>query len=579
MGKWIWIVAALFLGISGCGSDDTPTRPNTFTPLTSIVIEADLNTLAHGTSTQLIAKGNYSGLFTRDITSQVVWSSDKPNVADFLFVSTPGRIKAVSSGVATIIVTTPEGVSASFLLTVTDATITALSISPQSPSRPLGLSQAFTVEGTFSDLTRQPMTFDATWTSSDSTVATISDDVASKGEAVTLKIGTTTISAAFTGVSDSTTLKVTDSIPVSIAVTSDNTSLLSLSTQTFKATGTFSDSSILDVSTRVLWGSSNPNVASVAADGKVTTLTSGTTTISATLEDVTGGASLKVTGGSLQIITLTLAQTDNKVLFKETVSRITARGSFSNNTSRDITGAIETWAVTDETKAKVSFDADNLAWVQALAVTPTAIPTKISAKYGSVPDGDLSLNVTDPILSSLTIAEKTLNLTIGTSAKLSLTGAFTPISNQDLTPSATWSSSVQAIATVGDLGLEKGRVRAIAAGTSEITASYGGREATTTVTVKARTLERLTIAAVTNPTPIIAGTEKKFKVTAHYTDGYDQDVTDDVEWTIDNSNVVKFSDKDSDPGLVIAVDSGTTTLKATLGEKSDTETITVQAAL
>ena len=98
-----------------------------------------------------------------------------------------------------------------------------------------------------------------------------------------------------------------------------------------------------------------------------------------------------------------------------------------------------------------------------------------------------------------------------------------------------------------------------------ITATYGGETATKSVTVEAKTLESLTISAVTTPATIIAGTEKKFKVTAHYTNGDEQDVTEDVTWSTKDSNVAKFSDQVSDPGLVVAVDDGTATLTATLG--------------
>ncbi len=92
MGKWLGIIVVFLLALPGCGTE-TPTRLNTFTPLTSIVITSNVVSLPAGTSTQLIATGNFSGLFTRDITNQVIWSSAQPLSADFPPDLPPGRFR------------------------------------------------------------------------------------------------------------------------------------------------------------------------------------------------------------------------------------------------------------------------------------------------------------------------------------------------------------------------------------------------------------------------------------------------------------------------------------------------------
>ena len=576
MGKWLCIIAALLLTLPGCGTDETPTRLNTFTPLTSIAITAAVVSLPAGVSTQLTATGNFSGLFTRDLTSEVTWSSDQPDTAAFSPDFPPGRIKALQAGLATITATTQDGITDSFILSVNDAVITVLTITPLLPSLPLGLTQAFTAQGTFSDETTFNLTKDVSWASTDETVATISDEFASKGRASALMIGTTEISAQFgTFTPTSTILTVTDPILLSIAVTSANSSLLSLSSESFSATGTYSDDSAIDITNSVGWDSSNKSVATVVAGtSTVKTLTQGTTSISATLGTVKGTSVLNVTGGSLQSIALTLAQAVNGELINGTFSRIIARGTFNNGTSRDITGAIETWSPVDDTRVRFSNDSaglTNYKLVIALSGPPLATPTMLSATYGSV-TGQSALTISAPILSSVAIPTPPLTLTSGTSGRLSLAGTFAPPSDQDLTLTAVWSSASPSIATVDYIG----RVHAVAEGSSQIRATYYGAPAATTVTVVAKTLESLTISAVTTPATIIAGTEKKFKVTAHYTDGFEQDVTEDALWTIDDANVAKFSDHLSDPGLVVAVDTGTATLTATFGGLSDTETLVVQ---
>jgi hypothetical protein len=351
-----------------------------------------------------------------------------------------------------------------------------------------------------------------------------------------------------------------------------------LSTRPFSATGTYSDASIRDVTSEVTWEASAPVVATVATGGIVKALSPGLSTIKATSGTVSGTSNLTVTGGSLNSIALNFAPANNNVLIMGTRSRVMAHGTFSNGTSRDITGAIENWSVVDNTKASVIDDVGNLAWVQALAVTSPEIPAKISASYGSVVlPGESLLTVIDPALNvnGLSIPEQALNLSNGTSGRLSLIGLFSSGNSQDLTLSAEWSSATPATAIVGNGGLDKGRVTALAAGTSLITATYGSQTATATVTVAARTLDTLTISRLSPPAAIIAGTELKYTVTAHYLDGTTQDVTADVAWSIDNSNVAKFSDQLSDPGLIVAVDAGTATLTVTFGGKIVTEGIAV----
>ena len=573
MGKWLCIIVAFLCALPGCGTD-TPTRFNTYTPLTSIIITSAVVSLPAGTSTQLIATGNFSGLFTRDITNQVIWSSAQSLTADFPPNLPPGRIKALVPGTATVTAILDGVISDGIVLTVNNIDITALTLTPLLPSLPLGLSQTFTAQGVFSDSTTLDLTKDVIWSSSDGTVASVSDDFSSKGKATALQIGSADITVQFgTFPPVSTTLTVTAASLSSIAVTPASSSLLSLSSQSFFAMGTYSDNSIRDVTTEVTWESTAPTVATVATANIVKALTPGVSTIKGTLGTVSGISNLKVTGGSLQNISLTLAQAKNNVLIKDTVSRVSARGSFSNNTSRDITGAVA--LTTNSANINVTPDSGNLAWVQATGITLAGDPAKIFATHEStVTPGETLLTVTDPLLSSIAISPTNLALASGTSRRLSLTGIFSS-SSQDLTPTAAWTSVHPAIATVGNDGLEKGRVRALSTGTAEITATYGGQTVTTSVTVVARTLQSLTISAVTTPATTIAGTEKKFKVEALYTDGARQDVTENVEWSINDSHIARFSDPLSDPGLVVAVDAGVAIVTAKIGNISDTETLTV----
>jgi hypothetical protein len=88
-------------------------------------------------------------------------------------------------------------------------TLVALTLSPINPSISQGTVQQFTATGTYSDNSTQDLTTSATWTSSVTTVASISNTAGANGRATAAAAGATTITAAVGSVSTSTTLTVT----------------------------------------------------------------------------------------------------------------------------------------------------------------------------------------------------------------------------------------------------------------------------------------------------------------------------------------------------------------------------------
>ena len=79
---------------------------------------------------------------------------------------------------------------------------------------------------------------------------------------------------------------------MSIAVTPANPSVLAGLTQQFTATGSYQNNSTVDLSNQVTWASSSPAIAGVSTSGLASTLSQGTSTISATLGSVNGSTLL-----------------------------------------------------------------------------------------------------------------------------------------------------------------------------------------------------------------------------------------------------------------------------------------------
>ncbi|MFE2600108.1 Ig-like domain-containing protein [Streptomyces sp. NPDC059396] len=95
-------------------------------------------------------------------------------------------------------------------------------------------------------------------------------------------------------------------------------------------------------------------------------------------------------------------------------------------------------------------------------------------------EGDLFDRQTTPVLESISVIPSTLSVAATEIGALIATATYDDASTGDVTTEATWSSSDPTKATV-----TAGFVTGIAAGTSTVTASYGGQTDTCTVTVTA----------------------------------------------------------------------------------------------
>jgi len=114
--------------------------------------------------------------------------------------------------------------------------------------------------------------------------------------------------------------------------------------------------------------------------------------------------------------------------------------------------------------------------------------TTITATSGAI-SGSTNLTVTPAILTSITITPLNPPVPVGGTQQFTATGTFTDGTTQNLTSSATWSSSNPAIATVSNTGLGNG----LGQGTATISAQYGSVTGTDNFTVTAAVLSSITV--------------------------------------------------------------------------------------
>ena len=160
------------------------------------------------------------------------------------------------------------------------ATVTGLQIAPSSAqihTSTLGKQSQFTLAATFSDGSTGFLTGSATWTSSNTSVATVAS-----GLATSTGYGTTTITATVGGQSATASLTVAEPTLVSITVPPATVTVYQGTAIQLTATGEYADGTSIDLTNSVTWSSSNTSAATVSTGGLVQSVGLGTATITAT---------------------------------------------------------------------------------------------------------------------------------------------------------------------------------------------------------------------------------------------------------------------------------------------------------
>lgn len=207
-----------------------------------------------------------SGVFT--------WTSDNTSVAT---VDGNGKVTAVSVGTARI-TAAHSGQSATCVITVAPIEVRHITLDRNTLN--LGLNKTRTLVATILPTNATDKT--VTWTTSDSSVATVTSAGVVRG----IAYGTATITATSSnGLTATCTVHVVPTPVEGVSLNKTSTTLIingsTYGTEQLTATITPADA----VNKNVTWTSSNPAVATVSDNGLVTAVAKGTTTITVTTED------------------------------------------------------------------------------------------------------------------------------------------------------------------------------------------------------------------------------------------------------------------------------------------------------
>ena len=419
------------------------------------------------------------------------WKSSNTNVAT---VDSSGKVTTVANGTATITATAKDGSkkSASCKITVSIPSTTV-------PVSSVSLNQSsvtITRKWQNTQLTATVAPSNATnkaleWKSSNTNVATVD----SSGKVTAVTNGTTTVTAtAKDGSGKSASCKVTVDIPAPVegvqSIRLDKTALEFTGkgqTATLKATVLPETAA----NKALTWESADPAIATVDANGKVTAVGNGTTTIVVTSEDNNYAvAYCKVT---VNMAPTTVAV--SSVSLNKTSATLTAKGATTTLTA--------TVAPSNATNKAVTWNTDNSAVATVNNGVVTAVGngnaniTVKTADGGKTATCKITVSIPVPV-SSVSVTPSSVTLTkAGETTQLS---ASVSPSNAD-NKSVTWSTDNSAVATVNSSGV----VTAVANGSCNITArtADGGKTSSCKVTVNIATTP-------SNPTNIsLAGGKSK----------------------------------------------------------------------
>ncbi len=511
--------------------------------VTGVSLNRSSLTINKGETSQLTATVSPSNATNKDVT----WTSNNPDVAS---VASDGTITANKVGSATITVKTADGgKTATCSITVKSVPVTSVTLSPSSLSMTEGETSWLTATVSPSNASNK----DVTWSSNNTSVATVSSD----GEVTAKKAGTATITAKTADGGKTATCSVTvKASTVSVTGVSLNTSSLTLQVgKTASLVATVSPSNATNKG--VIWTVGNTSVASVTSSGLVTANKVGTTVVTVKTSDggKTATCTVTVKSSTVSVTGVAISPTSLSLTAGDTYD-LTPTVSPSNATNKAVT-----WSSSNTSVATVSSDGTVTA-KSAGSATITCTTSdggktatcSVTVKAGTVSVTGVSLNRTS------------MSLTAGTTGTLTATVSPSNATNK----AVTWSSNNTTVATVSSSGV----VTAKAAGSATITVRTddGGKTATCTVTVTSATVAVTGVSVSPTSLSLTAGETYRLTPTVSPSNATNTGVT----WTSSNTSVATVG---SD-GTVTAKAAGSATITCTTedGAKKATCSVTVKNA-
>ncbi|WP_455206991.1 Ig-like domain-containing protein [Kaarinaea lacus] len=256
--------------------DSSATIDITAATIASVNIETtsddSINSIPVGFTRDFYAMGNFSDGSKLKLVNPGAWTASDPTLVSFIRIGDTVSVRALAPGAVTVSYVdvladgSKSGEVGSLSLTVTDASLTAISVMPTSDVMPVQAQAKFEAEGTFAGGLIRDITNDVIWDSSTDAVAVFGSD---RGSLTSLTVGSTNVTAQGLDGGGSPVL----SNAVNVAVQNESIQTLQINDlgvalageeRGYSAIATFTNSVTADYTDRVFWSSSNVEIATVS---------------------------------------------------------------------------------------------------------------------------------------------------------------------------------------------------------------------------------------------------------------------------------------------------------------------------
>ncbi len=388
------------------------------------------------------------------------------------------------------------------------------------------------------------------WSSSNDAVAVVSSD----GTVHAMSAGTATITASTEGIQGTATVKVKSKVLPVESVTIDKTSIELTEGDSETLTATVKPDNATDKS--VSWKTGDSSVATVDANGTVTAVKSGETTITVTTNDGGKTATCKVA------VIARIYPVESVLLDKAEVT-------ITEGETAELIATVKPDNATDKSVSWKSGDT-SVATVDENGTITAVIPGETTITVTTTDGGktaECKVTVSERIypVDSVSLDKTSLSLVVGSSE--TLTATIKPDNATD--KSVSWKSGDTSVATVD----EEGKVTALKPGTATITVTTtdGGKTAECKVTVSEKVYPVQSVSLNKTSMTIEEGATQTLSATIKPSNASDKSVS----WKSSDSSVATVDAS----GKVTGVKPGTATITVTTndGRKTATCKVTVTA--
>ncbi|MEK7285742.1 MAG: Ig-like domain-containing protein [Nitrospirota bacterium] len=536
----------------------------------AITVTAEKPDTVVGGKNQFTAIGTWSDGKISDITQSAIWRVSNSAAT----IGTTGLATGVSAGSPTVTAQF-HGIEGTISTTVKAVSLNSIIITPLRALLLPGLTQQFTATGVFSDkISRNLSAEEVVWSSSDPTIATITNKGKARGS---LPSGKVTIAAtAISSLGSKTGSAILSVLPGkldSINLIPKNHSIAKETKMKYTAIGTFDTGASEDITELADWSTSSAGIATIDSTGLVTAANvtaTATTTITASFGPigtsttvVSASTSLTVRNVTLSAILVTPVSAFVPIGITE---QFFATGIFSDGITQDLAYSVQ-WSA-DSTVATID------ATGRALGKRIGTVNIRATADFGDKTSGSTVLTVSNATLSSIQIEPQNWIMAVESVLQFKAIGTFSNGTTKDLTESAVWSvSEGDDIASISKGGLVYG----LKSGTAEIRAAFESASVQTRLDVRTLTLDRIEITTTDKTPTIPVGISRQYVAKGIYGDLV-QDISASVSWN--SSEPARATVNQS--GLATGKNEGETYIRATLdttrGPVTGTTTLKVNNA-